>query len=160
MNILGQYHTGFVVKNLDQSLHFYLNILGLKIERGPGVQSGKWLSDVVGLKNVELKMAFVGTGDGHSIELFEYVNPKGKGRIDMDKVFIPGSAHCAFLVDDILGWYKQLKENNLEIISNGEPKLRDKPYPWARYALYMKDPDGNVIEMTERATKPVESTEN
>ena len=73
MNILGQYHTGFVVENLEASLHFYIDILGLKIERGPGVQSGKWISDVVGLEDMKLKMAFVGTGDGHSIELFEYI---------------------------------------------------------------------------------------
>ena len=35
MNILGQYHTGFVVENLEASLHFYIDILGLKIEREP-----------------------------------------------------------------------------------------------------------------------------
>ena len=106
MNILGQYHTGFVVENLEESLHFYIDILGLKIEREPATQSGEWISDVVGLKNIELKMAFVGTGDGHSIELFEYLNPTCKKREDMDKVFLPGSAHCAFIVDDIRSWFK------------------------------------------------------
>ena len=160
MNILGQYHTGFVVENLEASLHFYIDILGLKIEREPATQSGEWISDVVGLKNIELKMAFVGVGDGHSIELFEYLNPTGKNREDMDKVFLPGSAHCAFIVDDIRSWFKKLKENNVKILSNGEPTLRDKPYPWARYAIYIQDPDGNVIEMVERAKKPKGNSEN
>ncbi len=160
MNILGQYHTGFVVENLEASLHFYIDILGLKIEREPATQSGEWISDVVGLKNIELKMAFVGVGDGHSIELFEYLNPTGKKREDMDKVFLPGSAHCAFIVDDIRSWFKKLKENNVKILSNGEPTLRDKPYPWARYAIYIQDPDGNVIEMVERAKKPKGNSEN
>ena len=160
MNILGQYHTGFVVENLEASLHFYIDILGLKIEREPATQSGEWISDVVGLKNIELKMAFVGGGDGHSIELFEYLNPTGKKREDMDKVFLPGSAHCAFIVDDIRSWFKKLKENNVKILSNGEPTLRDKPYPWARYAIYIQDPDGNVIEMVERAKKPKGNSEN
>ena len=160
MNILGQYHTGFVVENLEASLHFYIDILGLKIEREPATQSGEWISDVVGLKNIELKMAFVGVGDGHSIELFEYLNPTGKKREDMDKVFLPGSAHCALIVDDIRSWFKKLKENNVKILSNGEPTLRDKPYPWARYAIYIQDPDGNVIEMVERAKKPKGNSEN
>ena len=160
MNILGQYHTGFVVENLEASLHFYIDILGLKIEREPATQSGEWISDVVGLKNIELKMAFVGVGDGHSIELFEYLKPTGKKREDMDKVFLPGSAHCAFIVDDIRSWFKKLKENNVKILSNGEPTLRDKPYPWARYAIYIQDPDGNVIEMVERAKKPKGNSEN
>ena len=105
-------------------------------------------------------MAFVGVGDGHSIELFEYLNPTGKKREDMDKVFLPGSAHCAFIVDDIRSWFKKLKENNVKILSNGEPTLRDKPYPWARYAIYIQDPDGNVIEMVERAKKPKGNSEN
>ena len=105
-------------------------------------------------------MAFVGTGDGHCIELFEYLNPTGKKREDMDKVFLPGSAHCAFIVDDIRSWFKKLKENNVKILSNGEPTLRDKPYPWARYAIYIQDPDGNVIEMVERAKKPKGNSEN
>lgn len=33
---------------------------------------------------MELKMAFVDTGDGHSIELFEYVNPARERREDTD----------------------------------------------------------------------------
>ena len=55
---------------------------------------------------------------------------------------------------------KVLIENNIKILSNGEPTLREKPYPWARYAIYIQDPDGNVIEMTERDEKPVGNLEN
>jgi catechol 2,3-dioxygenase-like lactoylglutathione lyase family enzyme len=160
MNIIGQYHTGFVVANLEKSLHFYVDILGLKIERKPTTQTGKWISDVVGLKNAVLKMVHLGTGDGHSIELIEYVSHAKKNSRQPDEVYALRSAHCAFVVEDLLGWYKKLKENSIEIISNGEPSLRDKPYPWSKYGLYLRDPDGNVIEMVERDPKPEGSSEN
>ena len=52
MNILGQYHTGFVVENLEASLHFYVDILELKIEKRPVIQSGKWISGLVGLESI------------------------------------------------------------------------------------------------------------
>ena len=55
---------------------------------------------------------------------------------------------------------KDDKERNVKILSNGEPTLRDKPYPWARYAIYIQDPDGNVIEMVERDKKPKGNLEN
>ena len=74
MKILGQFHTGFVVQNLEKSLSFYVDILKFNIERGPLVLSGEWISDVVGENNVKMKQAHVGTGEGHSIELIQYIS--------------------------------------------------------------------------------------
>ena len=38
--------------------------------------------------------------------------------------------------------------------------MRQAEYPYARYALYIEDYDGNVIEMVERSPKPIGSSEN
>lgn len=160
MKILGQFHTGFVVQNLEKSLSFYVDILKFNIERGPLVLSGEWISDVVGENNVSMKQAHVGTGDGHSIELIQYIFPTDSNKNLSSSVYTRGSAHCAFLVDDLLAWYEYLKLKKVKIISNKQPSIRDVKYPYARYAIYIQDYDGNVIEMVEREPKPLDSSEN
>jgi catechol 2,3-dioxygenase-like lactoylglutathione lyase family enzyme len=160
MKISGQFHTGFVVENLEKSLSFYVDILKFKTERGPLVLSGDWISDVVGEKNVKMKQAHVGTGDGHSIELIEYIFPKTTRKQAYKNVYAQGASHCAFIVDDLLAWYEYLKSKKVKIISKKKPYIRQAEYPYARYALYIEDYDGNVIEMVERSPKPVDSSEN
>jgi len=160
MKISGQFHTGFIVDNLEKSLRFYVDILKFKIERGPLVLSGEWISDVVGEKNVKMKQAHVGLGDGHSIELIEYIFPKTTRKQTHEYVYTQGASHCAFIVDDLLAWYEYLKSKEVKIISNKKPYMRQAEFPYARYALYIEDYDGNVIEMVERSPKPIGSSEN
>ena len=160
MKISGQFHTGFVVENLEKSLIFYVDILKFKIERGPLVLSGEWISDVVGEKNVKMKQAHVGIGDEHSIELIEYIFPKTTRKKTNEHVYTQAASHCAFIVDDLLGWYEYLKSKKVKIISKKKPYIRQAEYPYARYALYIGDYDGNVIELVERSQKPRGSSEN
>ena len=160
MKISGQFHTGFVVENLEKSLIFYVDILKFKIERGPLVLSGEWISDVVGEKNVKMKQAHVGIGDEHSIELIEYIFPKTTRKKTNEHVYTQAASHCAFIVDDLLGWYEHLKSKKVKIISKKKPYIRQAEYPYARYALYIEDYDGNVIELVERSQKPRGSSEN
>jgi catechol 2,3-dioxygenase-like lactoylglutathione lyase family enzyme len=160
MKILGQFHTGFVVENLEKSLIFYVDILKFNIERGPLVLSGEWISDVVGEKNVKMKQAHVGIGDGHSLELIEYIFPKTTRKKTNEHVYTQAASHCAFIVDDLLGWYEYLKSKKVKIISKKKPYIRQAEYPYARYALYIEDYDGNVIELVERSQKPRGNSEN
>ena len=74
MSIQSIYHTGFVVRNLERSLEFYTGLLGMRIERGPAESDSPWLAQVVSYTSVRMKMAYVGVGDGHSIELIEYIH--------------------------------------------------------------------------------------
>jgi catechol 2,3-dioxygenase-like lactoylglutathione lyase family enzyme len=130
----------------------------MQVMREPKEFSSEWLAAVVGYPKVRIILGMVGVPGGHSIELLQYVEPKGDqgpnrlGRADV------GSAHCGMLVDDARGWYRKLKAEGGWV--SGEPTLRDLPYPWGRYAFYFKDPDGNLLEMVERAPKPSGSTEN
>ncbi len=62
------------------------------------------------------------------------------------------------IADDVQGWYERLKEAGLNVM--GPPVLRDAQYPWARYAFYFQDPDGNWLEFVERGPRPEGSTEN
>ena len=158
MTVHNIYHTGFVVENLDTALDFYTRVLGMAIEREPAFTETPWISEVVGYENVKMRMAYVGVGDGHSIELIEYIRPRGEARSDQHDRNRPGSAHAAMVVDHVPTWRKRLEAEGIEVY--GPREERDLDYPWARYAIYFQDPDGNWLEMISRNPKPAGSTEN
>lgn len=158
MSIQSIYHTGFVVRDLAESLEFYTGFLGMSIERGPAESDSPWLAEVVGYPSIRMRMAYVGVGDGHSIELIEYIEPFATPQPGLNDRNRPGSAHAAMVVDDVTGWREKLEARRVKVF--GPREVRDLEYPWARLAIYFQDPDGNWLEMVEREPKPEGSTEN
>ena len=158
MLIQALYHTGLIVADLDRSLAFYTGVLGMRVERGPSELSGDWISAVVGYRGARIRLAFVGVGDGHSIELIQYLSPAGSrvpAPAERNRV---GATHVGMMVDDARAWYEHLRSAGIEV--TGEPTLRDVEFPWARYAFYFRDPDGNWLEFAERAPRPQGSRSN
>ena len=158
MRVETLYHSGLVVSDIERALSFYTETLGLSIERQATESSGKWIGDVVGFDSPTLRIAYVGPGGGHSIELIEYVEPSGVKEQNLKPRNDVGAAHVGMIVDDVNAWYEKLIRDGVN--ATGPPTLRDAEYPWARYAFYFQDPDGNWLEMVERAPKPPGSTEN
>ena len=158
MEIKALYHTGFVVSDLERSVAFYTGVLGMRVERPPTELAGEWISGVVGYPRTRLRSAFVGIGDGHSIELLQYLSPAGSRAPNPPDRNRVGAAHAGMIVDDANGWYRRLRSAGVEVI--GPPSLRDVEYPWARYAFYFRDPDGNWLEFAERAPRPEGSKAN
>ncbi len=152
MEIETIYHSGLIVSDLDRSVKFYSEVLGLNVERQPTESSGQWISSVVGYEDVRIRLAFVGMGDGHSLELIQYLAPKGgqgPGAYERNDV---GATHVGMIVDDAHAWYEHLRANGVSLF--GPPALRDAEFPWARHALYFQDPDGHWLELVERAPRP------
>ena len=60
------YHTGFVVRDIEESVAFYTDVMGLKLlfrtER-----TGEFIEKVVGFKGAHLKGAFLSMGNGHNL---------------------------------------------------------------------------------------------
>ena len=152
------YHTGFVVENLNRALEFYTQVLGMDIEREPTLSDTPWISEVVGYKGVIMRQAYVGVGDGHSIELIEYIHPRGEVRSDQIDRNRQGSAHAAMLVYDVPAWRERIEASGIKVF--GPKYERDLEYPWARYAIYFQDLDGNWLEMVSRDSKPENSKAN
>ena len=158
MEIESLYHTGLVVSDLDRALEFYTGMLGLNVERSAAEQSSEWIARVVGFDSATLRMAYVGAGSGHSFELIEYVDPPGSSGPNPTPRNDVGAAHVGMIVDDVRGWYEKLAAAGVRV--TGPPTLRDTEYPWARFAFYFQDPDGNWLEMVERAPRPEGSEQN
>jgi catechol 2,3-dioxygenase-like lactoylglutathione lyase family enzyme len=146
------------VSDIEKSIEWYSKALGMQVMRPPTEVATEWLAAVVGYPKVRIILAMVGVPGAHSIELLQYIEPKGYGGPNRNDRRDVGAAHCGMLVDDARAWYRKLKGAGVWV--SGEPTLRDAPYPWARYAFYLKDPDGNYLEMVERLPKPEGSKEN
>ena len=77
MKIEWMNHTGFVVSDMNRSLAFYRDLLGLEKERDQ-ILEGEFVSGLVGYPDARLHIVYLGLGDmKHSVELVQYLNPPG-----------------------------------------------------------------------------------
>lgn len=115
-------HYSIGVTNIQKSIFFYNEILGLKIVDRPSFDfDGAWLDC------------------GNNIRLHLIV-------VDNDIINIPTGTrllHFAFVVDDIYEFKNYLESQDITIIKD------IKPRPDGILQLYVKDPDGYYIELTQ-----------
>ena len=140
------FHTGFVVRDIDKTIDFYTNVMGLKLV-GRTERSGDFASLLLGFQDAHIKGAFVELGDGHQLELIQYINPPvGDGRsLSLNDA---GASHLAFFVENIEDFYANKSQRGLAF--NSEPaSLFDEDGKLLRKALYAQDPDGNWLEFVE-----------
>ena len=154
MTVQSIYHFGVVVSDLEKSLEWYTKVLGLQVERPTRELSGEWISKVTGYENTLMKMAWVGTGGETSIELNQYLEPAGVGAVVDRRRNDVGTSHIGLEVDDVHAWYERLHAAGVEFAGPPPPRLSDVAYPWARCAVYLRDPDGNWLEILERDPPP------
>ena len=65
MKIIHPYHIGFVVSDMQRSIDFYTNVLGMRVEREPVEVASSWLADVVGYEDVSIVLGMVGSRQWH-----------------------------------------------------------------------------------------------
>ena len=139
--ITGLNHSGIVVEDLERSVHFYRDVIGLEVVRTIDRDGGP-ISQVVGYENTHLKGALLSLNDGHVIELIQYIRPKVAERPTQERAVLGGS-HIAFNVDDIQKTMDELTGNGAKQLN---PPVETAP---GRKACYMQDPDGNWIELLQ-----------
>ena len=136
-------HFGIVVNDIEKSLHFYRDLLGLQIYRDM-VEEGKFIDTILGLQNVRVRTIKMSAENGNTlVELLEYQSHAGKKRENYE-IFDLGASHIAFTVEDINQEYKKLKEQG--ILFTTEPKT--SPDGKAK-VTFCFDPDGVPIELVQ-----------
>ncbi len=138
------YHTGFVVRDIEESVAFYTEVMGLKLlfrtER-----TGEFIEKVVGFKGAHLKGAFLSMGNGHNLELLQYfVPPSAEGHVNRNDL---GATHLAFFVENIEEYYATMSQKGLNFI--GPPGSLVQDGKVVRKGVYAQDPDGNWLEFVE-----------
>ncbi|MGH2457532.1 MAG: VOC family protein [Chloroflexota bacterium] len=142
------HHTSFTVSNMDRSLRFYRDLLGMEVlvDQTPDAD---YLGQIVGYPELRLHTVFLAV-PGHPecrLELNQYLNHQGQvGDLATNR---PGSAHVAFLVDDIQGFYRELLALGVRFKSPPVPITAGTNR--GAFAAYFADPDGIPLEVMQPA---------
>lgn len=136
-------HFGIVVNDIEKSLHFYRDLLGLQIQRDM-IEEGEFIDTILGLQNVKVRTVKMGGENGNTlVELLQYESHAGKKRENYE-IFDLGVSHIAFTVEDVNEEYKRLKERGIAFTY--EPQI--SPDNKAK-VTFCFDPDGVPIELVE-----------
>ena len=141
-SIKGISHVGISVSNMDQSLKFYRDTLGLTLLGGKTNRfQGELYENIFQLKDVCGRSAMLSINKMR-IELFEFENPRGNKSDSRLPVNHNKINHICFEVHDIQNEYQRLSAAGVYFHC---------PPQNAGYAkaTYGRDPDGNVFELIQ-----------
>lgn len=124
-------HTMLRVNNLDESLKFYCDALGMKLLRKQDYPSG------------EFTLAFVGYGDEASNAVLELTHNWGKSGYELGTAY----GHIAIDVEDIHKTCDELKKKGVKVSREPGPMKFGGPS-----IAFIDDPTGYKIELIERKT--------
>lgn len=148
--ITGFWHVSFTVSNLEASVRWYTEVLGLEYVRGQE-QANEYTARLVGFPGVHLKVAQLRVPglavprSFHHIELIEYVHPRGESiPLDTNRT---GVGHWAFEVTDLQAAYDRLKALGVQFKS--EPNAITAGVNTGGWAVYFTDPDGITLELIQ-----------
>jgi catechol 2,3-dioxygenase-like lactoylglutathione lyase family enzyme/uncharacterized protein YunC (DUF1805 family) len=119
-------HVTLVVKDLERSRRFYVDMLGMREIRRPAFSfAGLWFQ--AGKTQIHLILEFAGSGPAGNL----LPAPQRSSR----------TQHLAFEVDDAEAAFAHLQQYDVPIIA------RPKPRPDGYMQAFFTDPDGHVIEL-------------
>ena len=143
------YHVGLTVSDLDRSVIFYRDILGLEFQ-GEILMVGEETDKIFHKKNCKARVAYLNGSknmEAPPVELIQFVDD-AVNNVQSD-LFTTSISELCFYTDDIDLVYKNLIENNIECLS--EPQYFDftaQGFGKSK-AFYFKDPDGIILEMMQ-----------
>lgn len=125
-------HTMLRVGNLDESIAFYCDLLGMKLLRRKDYPGG------------EFTLAFVGYGEEKDNSVIELTYNWGVAEYDLGK----GYGHIALGVDDIYGTCDRIKAQGGTISREPGPMKHG-----STVIAFVEDPDGYKIELIQLGTQ-------
>jgi len=135
-------HTGIVVSDIGRALHFYRDLIGLKIIKDV-VESGQYIDNMLAFPKVKVRTIKMLADNGSMLELLVFSSPLPKVK-EKRSFYGIGISHVAFTVENLETEYVRLKEGG--VVFNTPPQL--SPDGCAK-VTFCRDSDGNLIELVE-----------
>ncbi len=144
--VTGLDHVSVTSGDLDRSLGFYRDLLGLTLRaRGDGL--GAKELEITGVANASARWADLELPHGQVLELIEYLAPRGTPSTPNPND--PGATHISLQVSDIEATYARLRDAGVGVRS--EPVTISDPGAWEGVrCFYASDPDGVTVELIQR----------
>jgi len=143
----GMHHVAITVRNIKNSLPFYLDILGCKqLEEVGPLSSNPTFEFSVGVKDALTTSCMLELPDGSWLELLEYPGPGSPIEKPMPQNAI-GAMHVAFRVKDIDACVERMKEKGVQFFYHPQ-YIKGGAMANSKW-VYFYDPDGIALELVE-----------
>lgn len=137
------HHTGLTVRDLEASLRFYRDLLGMEV-LFEAEREGGYFAAIVGYPDAHVRMAHLNfPGGEHRLEIFQYLVPPSRG--DAGEPRDVGITHVCLAVPDIAPLYERLLAAQAPFLS--PPVLVDEGVNAGGFGVYLRDPDGILVEL-------------
>ena len=149
MSLQAIHHVGLVVTNLDRSIYFYHDLLGLPFANEPTPWfSGPQLEEGVGVPGATLRQVSLWVGEHSTMELIEYGNRPPESSAPVPNNYL-GAAHVCFKVTDVQAKKAELEAKGVNFYTDVNV-VDEGPLAGWRW-VYFSDPDGLALELVEVA---------
>jgi catechol 2,3-dioxygenase-like lactoylglutathione lyase family enzyme len=136
-------HIGLVVEDLVETVRF-LTLLGFDCSE-PGVFSGRWIDQIIGLDEVTVQTVMARAPDGSDIfEVVRFHSPSAGTQEPAPAANRPGLRHVAFKVDDVRVVVDRVREAGWDTV--GEIVDFEDTF----LLCYVRGPEGLIVELAQR----------
>lgn len=136
-------HVGVGVKDLEESVRFYTEVMEME-EEYRSHNEGEKIARVVDVENVDMDVCML-TKNNVRIELLAYKSTNRNDQESHIKQNAIGLIHLAFLVDDVDKEYERIKALGYRF--NAPPMVARENGP---KITYFKGPDNVIIEIFQK----------
>jgi catechol 2,3-dioxygenase-like lactoylglutathione lyase family enzyme len=149
------HHLGLVVADLERSLGFYCDRIGLSL-LARGTESDERYAEMLGVPRVRFAWAELDLGGGHVLELlrFDEQSDAPSGGAEGATPAAPGAmsqaAHLGIQVDDIDAVHDALVKDGVTVFSRPVELAEDNHWLGTR-VFYALDPDRHMVELIQEA---------
>ncbi len=140
-------HTGIVVRDMEKSLCFWRDVMGLTVV-ADFWEEGEFIDTVQHLRGVKLHMIKLTAPDGTLIELLQDEKHPTEPPAS-NQLCDHGIRHVAFTVSDIEDAWRVLHEAGCETLSRPVIDLGK-----TSRLFFARDPEGNLIELVQELGNP------
>ena len=145
MKVRATSHIAIGVSNMEESLKFYRDLLGMElIGRRPSV-TADYVAQQTGYDNVELNVASfrISPTCRQTMEVVQYMNHTGQQAAT--ETNRSGNSHLCLLVDDLKTAVRDL--STAGVVFQSDPVEITAGPNQGGLVIYLKDPDGYTLEL-------------
>jgi lactoylglutathione lyase len=145
-SVTGFFHGGVTVRDMDRSLGFYRDGLGLEQEFDR-ILDAPYLKTVLGLEFDHIRAVYLRLPGGGFVELLEYFGVERLSAASRPSDY--GAGHLCLYVDDVAAVHARLVGLGFAARSLDVVDITAGPNAGAR-SVYMADPDGYAVELFQK----------